>query len=85
MHNLYPIEEGQLVYLAIFAFLCMLWIFVDCLARFLNKIAALRNGETCDVTMFLGFVWNIMVVWSSGDIMLWIASLVTSVLSKHIV
>ena len=35
--------------------------------------------------MLLGFVWNAMVMWASGANMLWVAGVVTGVLSKHIV
>ena len=85
MHNLYAIEEGQLVYLGLFAFLCLLRLFFDSFDRLLAKVIKLQKGDTLDVMMLLGFVWNAMVMWASGANMLWVAGVVTEVISKHIV
>lgn len=85
MHNLYPIEESQLVYISLFAFLCLLWLFFDSLQRFLKKVVSIQKGDTLDLMMLLGFFWNAAVVWASGANMLWVAGIVTNVLSKHIV
>ena len=85
MNNLYPIEEGQLVYLGLFSFLCLLWLFFDSLDRVLTKIVQLQKGDTLDLKMLLGFVWNATTMLASGAYMLFVAGVVTEVLSKHIV